>query len=72
MMVYLCKPKIYSTRATPLSVFSLSNKLNRLQQNHHQCLSVPRSSKMDSQSFREFGKAAVDFIADYIENIADR
>lgn len=27
---------------------------------------------MDSQQFREFGKAMVDYIADYLENIRDR
>ncbi|XP_017484782.1 PREDICTED: alpha-methyldopa hypersensitive protein-like [Rhagoletis zephyria] len=27
---------------------------------------------MDAQSFKEFGKAALDFIADYMENIRDR
>lgn len=26
---------------------------------------------MDANTFREFGKAAVDFIADYMENIRD-
>lgn len=27
---------------------------------------------MDAQEFREFGRAAVDFIADYLENIRER
>lgn len=27
---------------------------------------------MDAKEFREFGRAAVDFIADYLENIRDR
>lgn len=27
---------------------------------------------MDSETFREFGKAAVDYIADYMDNIRDR
>lgn len=27
---------------------------------------------MNAEEFREFGKAAVDFIADYLENIRDR
>lgn len=27
---------------------------------------------MDAESFREFGKAAVDYLADYLENIRER
>lgn len=27
---------------------------------------------MDAKEFREFGRAAVDFVADYLENIRDR
>lgn len=27
---------------------------------------------MDVQEFREFGRAAIDFVADYLENIRDR
>lgn len=27
---------------------------------------------MDANSFREFGRAAIDFCADYLENIGDR
>lgn len=27
---------------------------------------------MDAQEFREFGRAAIDFVADYLENIRDR
>lgn len=27
---------------------------------------------MDAQDFREFGRAAVDFVADYLENVQDR
>lgn len=28
--------------------------------------------EMDVNQFREFGRAAVDFVADYLENIRDR
>jgi hypothetical protein len=27
---------------------------------------------MDQSEFREFGKAAIDFVADYLENIRER
>lgn len=27
---------------------------------------------MDVNEFREFGRAAIDFVADYLENIRDR
>jgi hypothetical protein len=29
-------------------------------------------STMDQSEFREFGKAAIDFVADYLENIRER
>lgn len=29
-------------------------------------------SKMNAEEFRSFGKAAIDFVADYLENIRDR
>lgn len=28
--------------------------------------------EMDANEFREFGRASIDFIADYLENIRDR
>lgn len=31
---------------------------------------LPR--KMDANEFREFGRASIDFIAEYLENIRDR
>lgn len=29
-------------------------------------------ANMDINEFREFGRAAIDFVADYLENIRDR
>lgn len=29
-------------------------------------------ANMDAKDFREFGRAAIDFVADYMENVQDR
>ena len=36
------------------------------------CRELCRHSVMDATEFRKFGKAAVDYIADYLENVRDR
>jgi hypothetical protein len=36
------------------------------------CRELYRPSAMDATEFRNFGKAAVDYIADYLENLRDR
>lgn len=36
------------------------------------CRKQRQRSAMDATQFREFGKAAVDYIADYLENLRDR
>lgn len=36
------------------------------------CRELYGPSAMDATEFRKFGKAAVDYIADYLENLRDR
>ena len=36
-------------------------------------ISLPKDLKMtSSEEFREFGKAMIDYVADYLDNIRDR
>lgn len=36
------------------------------------CIVYLRTSEMDAEEFRRFGKQMVDYVADYLENIRDR